>query len=320
MRRSSRSAEGEHRFFRLALLGTVWIASMALAAQTQSEPVAAVKCSQRQDDVVIVGSFRFRSYENEKNGQVVLQVSRDSKVVYLDTKDGGFFTLGQAAELQWGIPGIANGTDISGRGHPDMIVSYYSGGAHCCTTHYVFELEPQFRLLATLEDGNSSTAHFVDLDHNHRYCYLSHDDSFAYWRSSYAGSPAPKVILCFVDDSNGGRYRLALDKMQQPAPTLFEWDVAAEQTRASFGDSTDPNDLIGSDLWANMLTLIYTGHPELAWKLFDGAWPAKRPRKNEFLNDFCLQIRTSPYWSELEKSIQDMPAACESAKSDEPGK
>lgn len=37
--------------------------------------------------------------------------------------NGGRYILGQHADPQSGIPAIKNGTDVTGRGHPDMIVS-----------------------------------------------------------------------------------------------------------------------------------------------------------------------------------------------------
>jgi hypothetical protein len=59
-----------------------------------------------------------------------------------------------------------------------------------------------------------------------------------------------------------------------------------------------------------MLDLIYTGHSDLGWKLFDGAWPAQRAGKDKFLGDFCTQLRTSPYWADLKKGIPSAPPAC----------
>lgn len=46
------------------------------------------------------------------------------KVIFRRAMDnGGRYILGQHADPQSGIPAIKNGTDVTGRGHPDIIVS-----------------------------------------------------------------------------------------------------------------------------------------------------------------------------------------------------
>ncbi len=38
------------------------------------------------------------------------------------------------------------GVDITGTGQPNAVLSEYSGGAHCCTTNYIFELADPFNV------------------------------------------------------------------------------------------------------------------------------------------------------------------------------
>lgn len=140
--------------------------------------------------------FIFNSYKSEDDGSC-LQVLQNSKVIFRRTVDSPQgFTIGQPADKESKVPAIANGTDITGRGHPDMIVSFYTGGAHCCLFDYVFELEPEFKLLATLDAEDSWPAYFVDLNGDDHYYYVAQDWTFAYWYGSFAGHPpqrAPRI-------------------------------------------------------------------------------------------------------------------------------
>lgn len=296
-----------------ALMGAVWVtASISLFAQFDAyDPKAACLLANRKE-AAKVGQFVFRTYENSKTGDACLQVFRDGKIIFRRTLgNDGHYTLGQQADSSWKTPPITNGTDITGRGRPDMIVTFYTGGAHCCLLDYVFELQPEFKLLATLDAEDGDGAHF-SLIENHYY-FVANDWTFAYWRTSFAGSPAPGVVLRFVDDPEGGRYRLALDKMKRPEPKPEEWKKVTQETRAAFQEANPFSGGIGPALWGNMLDLIYRGHPDLAWSLFDQSWPSARKGKSKFLSDFCSQLKRSPYWPDLKETMPDMPAACVNA-------
>ena len=197
-----------------------------------------------------------------------------------------------------------------------MIVSQYTGGSHCCLLHYVFELEPEFKLLATLDAADSWPAYFADLDGDQHYYDLAQDWTFAYWPSSFAGSPSAPIVLQFVDDDKGGSYHLALEKMRKPAPSTEEWEKTLHEARAPFKDDTWI-EFMGATLWHPVLNFIYSGHSDLAWKLVDEAWAAKASDKNKWLRDFCSILKTSPHWLDLAASVKDPPPACAAAAPDQ---
>jgi hypothetical protein len=263
-----------------------------------------------------VGQFLFESFKSDEAG-ACLQVMRSGRVVFRrtsDSRDG--YTLGQAANKEWKVPAIVDGTDVTGRGHPDEIVSYWTGGAHCCLLHYVFELEPTFRMLATLAAEDDDMSHFAQLDGDGRYYYLSADWTFAYWPSSFAGSPSAAIVLRFVDEAKGGGYHLALDKMRQAEPTPAEWAKELRDAHATIADDALEQDS-GATIWTPVLNLIYSGHPDAAWRFLDESWPANDKRKNEWLGDFCSILKISPYWPDLEATMANAPPACANAKPDE---
>jgi hypothetical protein len=276
---------------------------------------------------VIVDGYTFQSYRSDEGA--CLRVLRDGKEILRRTYNSGDsydngYTLGQSAKTYHlgpksgdtvKIPIVPNGADLTGLGHPDMIVRLYTGGAHCCTYHYVFELEPKFRLVALLDAADTDFAYFADLDHNRHYFYLTEDWAFAYWPGSFAGSPNAPIVLEYRKDEKGGGFHLALDKMRKPSPGKKEWaeimnylngEIAEQKAGYANGLSTV--------LWAEVLQLLYSGHEDLAWKLADET--ANRAKLKQDLGDFCSILKTSQYWPDLKPSLKHIPPACEEAKPD----
>ncbi len=259
-------------------------------------------------------SFVFKSYRGDAGS--CLRVVHDGKIIFqreVDTPVG--FTIGQLANNGDKVPAIPNGADITGRGRPDMIVSLLTGGAHCCIFHYVFELEPKFKVIALLDGEDSWPAYFADLDGNHHYYYLAEDWTFRYWPGDFASSPRTPVVLKFRDDDEGGGFHLAMDKMQKPAPSETEWRKSLNDVRHELKlEKANMVNFLPSVLWQEVLDLIYTGHSDLAWKFLDevGLDAQKDPYPD--LSDFCSKLKASPYWSDLTPTLKDVPPACAKAK------
>jgi hypothetical protein len=228
-------------------------------------------------------------------------------------EDEGSFSLGQKADPEFGVPGIQPGTDLTGRGHAEMMVSYFSGGAHCCTSILLFELEPQLKLLSRLEVGDNSNSHFEPDTQNGGYYFVGWDESFAYWHTDFADLPLQKVILKPVSNEMGNlTFQLDLNKMHRRAPTKQEWqEKYLPQARAAFApDAAFDHYYAGSALWGQMLDWIYSGQADWAWKLLNMTWPAENPSKDNFLKDFCGQLSQSKYWPDLQTQFGAPPTAC----------
>lgn len=306
------------RNFRLAFVGLIFIAPAVLCPA--QDPVANPNeiCSLANlKDAIRVDGYIFRTYENRGDDRC-FQILRDGKIIFRRTNDNdGWFKIGQPEDKEWKVPAISNGTDITGRGHPDMIVSFTSGGVHCCLSHYVFELEPKFRLLATLDAEDTWPAYFADLDKNGHYYYIAEDWTFDSWWQSFAGSPHHSIILHFVDDHKGGGFHLALDKMLTPAPTSQEWQTAHNDVqKESQLDTKNMFNFLPDALWQKVMDLIYTGHSDLAWKFLDEVGPRAQQQPYPDLADFCLTLKTSPYWPDLAPTLKGTPPACANAKTD----
>lgn len=296
---------------RAGMVVALWLAVAPLVAQYPAKNAVIACASKNLADTATVSGIVFRTYESD-DGVCLLAVSR-GKVLYSQTGDSfERITLGQPDDAYENIAAIANGADVTGRGHPDMIVSLFTGGAHCCMTHEVFELAPEFKLLATLNDADDDLAHFARDPKDHRYNYITADWTFAYWPTCFACSPSDVVTLRWADDKNGGGFHLAMNRMQKPAPAPAQWnkELGAAKKVVDAGNA----DEIGRSLWGVVLDLIYTGHSDLAWKFVDALGPKAQQKPFPSLGDFCSLLRQSPYWGDLQPTLQNVPPACAGAK------
>jgi len=171
----------------------------------------------------------------------------------------------------------------------------------------ILELGKQFSEVAEIRADHSAGAHFEDLRHDGKYEFVAEDWAFAYWHASFAYSPVPAVVL--MPDEKGVLnyylYHLALDLMERPAPTATEFDSLVNKVKQA---SDWHEGGVPPELWGEMLDLIYTGHPPLAWKLLDQSWPEEKPGKNGFIGAFCDRLGQSRYWADLSTLLSDSHA------------
>jgi len=252
------------------------------------------------------GDYLIETYRwPEPDGCV--QISKRGKVIYslVSTE----FQIGNNFYGFQNGPKIPVGTDITGTGKPNAIVSEWSGGAHCCFTMHVFEIGEIFKEMAQIQADDSDDAHFVDLEHDGSYEFEGNDWAFAYWGASFMDSPAPRIVLKY----RSGHFRLALDLMAKPGPTHEEFVRLVHEIRSD--DEWTPKHsrdcAIGCGvpvtLWRNMLELMYTGHADSAWQLLDESWPPSQKYKSSFVAQFCKQLHESHYWYDLEQAIGTCP-------------
>lgn len=288
----------------LMAVAPVW-AQASLPAQalpqspsaSASHPQAVRPCSDGADkiDEARFHSYLIRTYAG------CLEIFKQGKLVYSlenqDFKIGGNFSSSNSLPL---------GTDVTGLGQPDAIVTEFSGGMHCCFTLHVFELGDQFREAGRIESGHSDTADFADLKHDRHYEFVGWDWAFAYWKTSFAESPAPRVVLTYQD----GAFLPDLALMRTPAPSPAKFEALVLKIRSDDGWSRKPDHVNCDDacdvpvaLWKNMLDLLYGGHTDLAWQLLHDSWPARHTDKSKFISEFCVALTHSQYWPSLSSSI-----------------
>ena len=300
--------------FRLAAVCTVlWIPAFAQDPNLPQDDNACHKKYLEQSQSF--GTYTFNSYSNADDGEGCLQIFQGPRILLRETQEFHYY-LGKGPDQK--APPVPLGTDLTGSGHAEIIVTGYSGGAHCCTTLLLLQLQPDLRLLTQYELGNIGSVEFEKDSAEAKYYLKAYDEVFVYWNSSFARSAAPKILLRWVPSSNGtGNYRIALDKMQKPPPSQREWqEDFLSPARNAFepGEADETGHgtlyLVGSGMWQGMLNLIYSGRSPLAWKLVDEAWPSTKPDKTLFLTDFCSRLMESHYWPDLKPTISQAPPAC----------
>lgn len=231
------------------------------------------------------------------------EVLKDGKRIYMQKAagTGDKFFIGTMYQEDPDAALVKMGTDITGDGQPDLVVSEWSGYANCCLTLHIFELAPSFRELASIDAQFGDTGpHFIpDKTSKSKALVIQiHDWTFANWNTDFADSPAPTVFLRYSD----GKYRVAPDLMRGQVLAAPSLESRADEVRnyapSADGGSWGRTD-VSPQLWATMLDLIYSGHDSAAWKFLDTAWPAKMQGKEAFASAFRAQLAKSPYASEI---------------------
>ncbi|MBI4285777.1 MAG: VCBS repeat-containing protein [Chloroflexi bacterium] len=256
-----------------------------LGRETETNSLTFVPPGSLRDERVFQ-DYVIRIYENWEERQGALEILRQSRRIYV--QEGVIFDVSRYGGAQKArLPPV--GQDVMGDGKPDLVVSEFTAGAHCCYTVYVFEIGEEFRKIATIH-GEDGAPDFTDMDGDAIPEVVLHDFAFAYWRTAFGFSPAPQVILRFRD----GAYRVAGDLMRKPAPAPTELETRARKVRDDWAEEYHRG------FWGFALDLIYSGHAGLAWQFLEMAWPLGYLGKGQFLSDFRARLSKSPYWPEIQ--------------------
>jgi hypothetical protein len=182
-------------------------------------------------------------------------------------------------------------TDLNGDGIPDAIVRTHSGGAHCCSTYRIVSLERSGpRVLLEYAAGNGGLKP-VDVDGDGIAELMTGDDVWAYWNTSYAGSPRPDVILAW--DGTTWSFSGVLNRRRPPPP------LELDNVEARLKPLLNAGLWGGSELWMQMLELIYHGNADRAYELLVNVWPEKTRwegvSRHQFWADFRRQLAKSTF-------------------------
>ncbi len=240
----------------------------------------------------------------EKNGQLKKVFKSGGGNDYVGFSFADNLTGAVSAESRKNAMLIKTTLDKTGDGIPDVMIDYFSGGAHCCFKNYFINLGDTVELLESVNTGH------VGITANRKnpkggLLFETADNAYAYWLTGFANSPFPDVILEFKN----GKLRPNFEAMKKPAPTLAVLKKKAQIARQQLSlepykgeDSEDSISLYKEDqfpetvFWGVMLDLIYTGHEDLAWQYLDLVWDARKPGKQLFVRDFNKQLSESYYW------------------------
>jgi hypothetical protein len=252
-----------------------------------------------------INGYDAKIYEvgGEESDDAYLMIEKAGKLKYIAKATKNVGGLSFADTLEAGVskatqssPNLFKATaDKTGEGTPDLVVSYYSGGAHCCFSTYFYELGDEITPIKALNTADADVA-AIGKSPNGGLKLATGDATFAYWNTSFAGSPIPQIILDFRD----GEFRTNAKLMEKPAPSLAKLKREAAAIRAKMpldayvGGEEGGN--FDEAFWGTMLELIYSGHEDLAWQYFDWAWNPKKKGKEIFKKDFEKQLSNSKFY------------------------
>jgi hypothetical protein len=244
----------------------------------------------------------------EKNGQLqkVMKAFGDGSIAGFYFADD--ITRTYSKEDKQSVLLLRNTLDKTGNGIPDVMINYYSGGAHCCAESFFIDLGDWATSVDELGTGHVGM-NAKGKNPKGGLFFETADNTFAYWGGGFAGSPFPDVILEFKN----GKLRPNFDQMRKPAPSLAILKRKAQNVRQKL--SLEPykgienqdtiiykEEFIGEpDFWGEMLDLIYTGHEDLAWQYLDLVWSPQKQGKSIFIQDFNSQLNESDYWKMIQE-------------------
>ena len=161
------------------------------------------------------------------------------------------------------------GYDVTGNGRSNIVISEFTLGAHCCWFHRVFELGREGMTGLSCFYTGDSGAIFKARDGFPGVEVITYDYMF----HPANGCPIsvnvwPRVVLRLTDDG----IKFAFDRMSGPPPSAAGQarivELWSREIRDDKGGGPDMTNAL-----ATMVRLVYTGHRELAWQLWERAWP-----------------------------------------------
>ena len=178
------------------------------------------------------------------------------------------------------------GADVTGDGTPSAVFANSSGGAHCCVSVFIFPLsEPVSPIIVE----TSTAPSFQKLEGRNGYVIVTSDDIYGYWRSSFAYSPFPQIILTY--QGNGYQANATLAKR----PALDDDVLNAKASAIRDGAWQLPE--LPAEFLSLTLDLIYSGNAGQALTFIDRAWNPAIAGKSDFLIAlFQCRLPRSAYW------------------------
>ena len=163
-------------------------AAPAAKSVTKSEDKVAATLSWQQDS---------DSFGNPTFSALHLQIQREGKAVY-DAAVSSTECEPCGLEEFKGAPAPLQVTELEGNGEPNVLLSLYTGGAHCCSVLQILYYDPaSATYLLSQHNFGDPTPRVADVAGDYRKELESADDRFAYEFTAYAYSGLPIQIWRF---------------------------------------------------------------------------------------------------------------------------
>lgn len=185
------------------------------------------------------------------------------------------------------------GQSVTGGTTPQLVVTGWSGGAHCCHTIHIVDLGERPRLIQSIDAGHTDVDLFAQLDDDPAQEIALPDWSFANWPGSFANSPVPRVILHW----DGQQYVPSVKLMR--AGTMLYQMQERRQPRSE--------DEATAAIFQDTLDMIYAGRWKAARTLLKQLLPPTPDNKRLETEFFDCKLPSSPWWPFV-ASLSNLPA------------
>lgn len=209
--------------------------------------------------------------------------------------EGGrrIMTFGVPGEVSAFTPNELSGTDINGDRLPDLIMSAWSGGAHCCYSNGVYSVGEEVKAVLLLQTGNCGPGAYEDLDGDGTREFITCDDRWAYAYCSFADSPLPRVIYSY----NSARGTYVPDTPRFASRYRSELAEALDEAQTWLSESGGKDSgLDKCRLLRPALGLMYGGRFYDGLALIRGLY--RGPDREQFEREIVERVRQSPMWVE----------------------
>lgn len=198
---------------------------------------------------------------------------------------------------------------ITGAAEPNIVVTSWSGGAHCCYTYNILELNNDLKTLATLPTRGSQIE-FISNGPNAPYDLVLYDTIFDYFYASFADSVSPKIYLKW----NSNKFAFNHNKMSKNYSSL-EFKKLLTQAEK---DIAKTQNLIS--VLKPSVDLLYSGNIELTQKFIHkifNKYNFDNLSEKEFMNNLLCRLSHSTFADsilEVNKQQLKFPSNCPDLK------
>jgi hypothetical protein len=224
------------------------------------------------DDVWLESTrYNYGSYQIQKF--CVEDPSNEEPCSIKILKKGKLLRTHSSHDPRWVQFGFFN---LLGKKDKQLIVHTYSGGAHCCYSYHIYDLEPKFREIYRSDRFDEANAIGnelvpVDIDGDGIYEFRQSVMTFDFVTTRYAGSVFPPAIFSY--SAKKGRYELAnrkypgyvIKELQEQLDGFPDWVRECN----AYGAKITPAEIERKYIVYTFIYILYAGQQDRAWNFFE---------------------------------------------------